>query len=369
MPALFQPLQLRSVTLPNRIVLSPMCQYSATDGTANDWHFIHLGRYVGAGLGLVIAEATHVSARGRITPNCLGLYSDANEAAIARIVRAFKAHCGTPFGLQLAHAGRKASSAVPWAGGKPLSGPDAWLTQAPSAEPHGADWPRPQAMGSEDMAEVRDQFVDAARRADRIGVDLLELHGAHGYLLHQFLSPVSNTRNDAYGGALENRMRFPLEVFEAVRAVWPAEKPLGVRITGHDWMGPEGLGPEDAIAFASELKRRGCDFVDVTSGGISPLQKIVTGPGYQVPFAEAVRRATGLPTMTVGLITDPDQAESILAGGKADMVALARGLLNDPFWAWRAADRLGGEVRVPNQYLRGRVMGADPPRELPARSA
>ena len=364
MSKLFEPLNLRSVTLPNRIVLSPMCQYSATDGVPNRWHQIHLGRYAAGGLGLIIAEATHVSAQGRITPGCLGLYNGVQEAALAAIVADLKAFGRSPVGIQLAHAGRKASTDLPWRGGQPLAGADAWETEAPSAEPHGPDWHVPRALDDAGLARVKQDFVDAALRAERAGFDLVELHGAHGYLLHQFLSPIANRRNDRYGGSLENRMRFPLEVFAAVRAVWPAHKPLGVRITGSDWVPGEGLEVADAIAYAAALKDLGCDFVDVSSGGVSPRQQIATGPGYQVHFAAAVKKATGLPTMAVGLITEPAQAEKIVAGGEADMVALARGLLNDPFWAWRAADELGGAVYRPPQYLRGARRGADAPREL-----
>ncbi|MFN4309548.1 MAG: NADH:flavin oxidoreductase/NADH oxidase [Ferrovibrio sp.] len=364
MSALFEPLQLRSVTLPNRIVLSPMCQYSATDGVPNEWHRIHLGRYAAAGLGLIMAEATHVSPQGRITPGCLGLYNAVQEGAIAAVAADLKRFGRTPVAIQLAHAGRKASTDLPWRGGKPLTGPEAWLTEAPSALPHGEGWHVPQALDEEGLARVKRDFIEAALRADRAGIDLIELHGAHGYLLHQFVSPISNRRNDSYGGSLDNRMRFPLEVFAAVRAAWPAHKPLGMRITGSDWMGAEGLEVADAIRFASALKELGCDFVDVSSGGVSLQQKIATGPGYQVPFAAAVKKATGMVTMAVGLITEPAQAEAIVKDGRADLVALARGLLNDPFWAWRAADALGGEVYLPPQYLRGRVRGVDVPREL-----
>lgn len=364
MPALFEPLSLRSVTLPNRIVLSPMCQYSAVDGTPNDWHRIHLGRYVAAGLGLAIIEATHVSARGRITPGCLGLYNAVQETALAAIVADLKAFGRAPVGIQLAHAGRKASTDLPWRGGKPLEGPTAWETEAPSALPQGDGWHVPRALDEGGMARIVREFAEAARRADRAGFDLIELHGAHGYLLHQFLSPISNRRNDSHGGSLDNRMRLPLAVFDAVRAAWPAHKPLGMRITGSDWMGSEGLQIEDAIRFAAALKERGCDFVDVSSGGVSPQQKIATGPGYQVHLAAAVKKATGMATMAVGLITEPAQAEAIIGGGEADLVALARGLLNDPLWAWRAADQLGGAVYLPPQYLRGRQRGADAPREV-----
>jgi len=369
MSKLFEPLQLRSVTLPNRIVLSPMCQYSATDGVPNHWHRIHLGRYATAGLGLIMAEATHVSARGRITPGCLGLYNAVQEAALAEIAADLKQFGPAPFGIQLAHAGRKASSDLPWRGGQALQGPLAWQAEAPSAVPQGDGWHVPQALDDEGLARVKRDFVEAARRADRAGVDLIELHGAHGYLLHQFVSPISNRRNDAYGGTPDNRMRFPLEVFEAVRAAWPVHKPLGMRITGSDWMPGEGLEIADAIRFAAALKERGADFVDVSSGGVSLQQRISTGPGYQVHFAEAVKQATGLVTMAVGMITEAGQAEAIIAGGRADLVALARGLLNDPYWAWHAADALGGSVHVAPQYLRGRHRGVDTPREIALKAA
>lgn len=364
MSALFEPLSLRSVTLPNRIVLSPMCQYSAIDGLPNNWHRIHLGRYATAGLGLIIAEATHVSAEGRISPGCLGLYNAVQETAFGEIAADLKQFGPAPFGIQLAHAGRKASTDLPWRGGQSLQGALAWQTVAPSALPHGEGWPVPQALDEEGLARVKREFVEAAQRADRAGVDLIELHGAHGYLLHQFASPISNRRTDAYGGSLDNRLRFPLEVFEAVRAAWPAHKPLGMRITGSDWLPGEGLEIADAMRFAAALKERGCDFVDVSSGGVSLQQKIKTGPGYQVHFAEAVKQATGMVTMAVGLITEPAQAEAIVAEGRADLVAMARGLLNNPYWAWQAADALGGQVHVAPQYLRGRIRGVDAPREL-----
>jgi 2,4-dienoyl-CoA reductase-like NADH-dependent reductase (Old Yellow Enzyme family) len=364
MSALFEPLQLRSVTLPNRIVLSPMCQYSAIDGVPNNWHRIHLGRYATAGLGLIMAEATHVSAGGRITPGCLGLYNAVQEAAFGAIATDVKQFGPAPFAIQLAHAGRKASADLPWRGGHSLQGPQAWLTVAPSAIPHDTGWHIPQELDDEGLDEVKRDFVAATQRADRAGVDLIELHGAHGYLFHQFISPISNRRTDRYGGNAENRMRFPLEVFEAVRAVWPRHKPLGMRITGSDWVAGEGLEIADAIAFAARLKELGADFVDVSSGGVSPKQKINTGPGYQVHFADAVKKATGIVTMTVGLITEPQQAEAIVKEGKADLVAMARGLLNDPYWAWRAADALHGEVHVAPQYLRGRARGVDTPREV-----
>lgn len=363
MSQLFSPITLADVTLPNRLVLSPMCQYSAEDGVPNDWHRIHLGRYAAAGLGLILTEATHVSRRGRITPGCAGIYSDAHEAAFAGIVKELKAFGPAAVGIQLAHAGRKGSAHRPWDGGKPLVGAEAWTTEAPSALPFDEGWHVPEALDQEGLARVKAEFIQAARRADRAGFDVIELHGAHGYLLHEFCSPISNQRTDGYGGDRDKRFRFPLEVFEAVRSVWPREKALGMRITGSDWMGEAGLGVEDTVALASELKALGADFVDVSSGGVSPKQKIAVGPGYQTGFAAEVKRRVGLPVMTVGMITEARQAEAIVAEGTADMVAMARALLNDPFWAWRAADALGGTIAVPNQYLRGRRVGVDIPRE------
>lgn len=284
MSALFEPLQLRSVTLPNRIVLSPMCQYSATDGVPNNWHRIHLGRYATAGLGLIIAEATHVNAKARITPGCLGLYNAVQEAAFAEIAADVKQFGPTPFGIQLAHAGRKASADLPWRGGHSLQGPLAWPTVAPSPIPHDTGWHIPAELDEEGLDEIKREFVSAAQRADRAGTDLIEMHGAHGYLFHEFVSPISNKRKDNYGGSLENRMRFPLEVFEAVRAAWPAHKPLGMRITGSDWMGSEGLEVADAIAFAARLKELGADFVDVSSGGVSDAAEDQDRPGIPGAF-------------------------------------------------------------------------------------
>lgn len=366
---LFTPLKIGGLELVNRIMLSPMCQYSAEDGVPNDWHFVHLGRYAAAGLGLIMVEATHVSARGRITPGCLGLWNDAQEAALARIVGHLKRYGRTPVAIQLAHAGRKASTAVPWQGGKPLDGPIAWTTEAPSAVPVEEGAPVPEALDAAGLDRIEAEFVSAARRAVRAGFDAIELHAAHGYLLHEFLSPVSNRRTDDWGGDAERRRRYPLRVLAAVRAALPDRIPVGVRISATDWLGAEGFEPPEAIEFARAARDLGCAFVDVSSGGISPRQRVVTGPGYQVPFAAAVKAATGLPTIAVGLITDPHQAEAIVAEGRADLVALGRGLLNDPFWAWRAADALGGTVVPPDPYLRGRRMGADPPREIAAPKA
>jgi NADPH2 dehydrogenase len=354
--ALFSPYALRDLELHNRALVSPMCQYSADDGSATDWHLIHLGTLTQSGAGLVLIEATAVSAVGRITPGCLGLYSDANEAALARVLAAIRPHANTPIGIQLAHAGRKGSSARPWHGGQLLgAGEGGWTPLAPSALPHKAGEAPPQAMSLADIRQVVNDFAAATVRAARRGLAASELHCAHGYLLHQFLSPVSNRRDDAYGGSRENRLRLPLEVFDAVRAAWPAGRPLGVRVSASDWL--EHLDTpswtiEDTLALAEALKQRGCDWIDVSSGGISPLQKIALGPGYQVPFARRVKHETGLATMAVGLITEPRQAEAIIAAGDADLFAMARALLWNPRWVWHAAAELGGQVLPPPQYGR-----------------
>jgi 2,4-dienoyl-CoA reductase-like NADH-dependent reductase (Old Yellow Enzyme family) len=351
-PALFRPIRLRELELANRIVVSPMCQYSADDGTASDWHLIHLGTLAMSGAALLIVEATGVEAVGRITPGCLGLYSDANERALAPVVSAARRYGSAALGIQLAHAGRKASSRAPWDGGDlilPQEG--GWQPVAPSAVPQQPDEPAPHALERAEIDRIVARFAESAQRAHRLGFDAVELHGAHGYLMHEFLSPIANRRDDEYGGSLENRMRFPLAVFDAVRAVWPAEKPLGVRLSCADWV-EGGWDLEQSVVLARELKKRGCDWIDCSGGGVSPQQKIPLGPGYQVPFAERIRRETGIPTIAIGLITDPHQAEEIVASGKADMVALARGMLYDPRWGWHAAAALGGTVHAPKQYWR-----------------
>ena len=350
--ALFSEVSLRGLRIANRIVVSPMCQYNADDGCANDWHLMHLGQYaMGAG-GLVLTEATHVSPEGRITPRCLGLYDDATEASIKRVVDFCKRYGVTAIGTQLAHAGRKGSTNPPLDGGKSLSADEgAWQTVAPSPLAHAPDWHVPAELDRAGLARIKQDFVAATRRAQRIGFDLIELHAAHGYLLHQFCSPLSNHRSDEYGGSLENRMRFPLEVFEAMRQVWPDDKPMGVRITGSDWV-PGGWGVEDAVVFAKTLRDLGCDFVDVSSGGVSPDQKIPTGPGYQVHFADEVRRKADIHTWAVGMITEAEQAEQIIAGGQADMVALARAMMRDPRWAWHAAEKLGAKTPWSDMYIR-----------------
>jgi len=351
---LFSPITIGGVTLRNRIAVSPMCQYSAEGGSATDWHLQHLGSLSLSGAGLLILEATAVEAAGRITPACLGLYSDANEAALERVVATCRRWGNARLGIQLAHAGRKASSKVPWQGGGPLAaGEGAWQRVGASAIPFDDRVPAPEPLDAAGLLRVRDAFAAAARRADRLGFDLVELHGAHGYLLHSFHSPIGNRRTDDYGGSAENRMRFPLEVAAAVRAVWPREKALGMRITGSDWIAG-GLTTEDAVVFAGALERLGLDYVCVSSGGISPEARVAVGPGYQVPFAAAVKAATGIAVQTVGMIVAPTQAEAIVADGRADCVALARAFLDDPRWGWRAADALGAEAPCPPQYARSR---------------
>jgi 2,4-dienoyl-CoA reductase-like NADH-dependent reductase (Old Yellow Enzyme family) len=297
-------------------------------------------------------EATHVEAIGRITPGCLGLYDDATEAALKSILASVRKHSKAAVAMQLAHAGRKGSSHKPWDGGQqiPIS-EGGWQAVAPSAVPHKEGEAPPEALDAPGLARIRDAFVAAAKRAERLGIDAIEVHGAHGYLLHQFLSPISNKRTDQYGGSLQNRLRYPLEVFDAVRAAFPANKPVGVKVSATDWV-DGGWDIAQTIEFAKELKKRGVDWIDASSGGVSPLQKIPLGPGYQVPFAQAIKEATGLATMAVGLITEARQAEEIVASGKADMVALARAMLYDPRWGWHAAAELGGAVDAPPQYWR-----------------
>ena len=312
----------------------------------------HLGMLANSGAGLLVVEATHVERHGRITHGCLGLYSDDCEAALAHVIDTARRYGTTKFGIQLAHAGRKASAQLPWDGGTALKpGEDPWETMAPSALPFGPGWPVPREMTAADIERARGAFVAAAARAVRIGFDAIELHGAHGYLMHSFMSPLSNRRTDHYGGSYENRMRFPLEVADAVRAVVPRTIALGARITGSDWL-DGGLTPADAIACAKMLKQVGFDYVDISSGGISADARTPTTPGYNVPIAEQVRRATGIATRTVGLIVTAKQADTIVAEGKTDMVALARAVLDDPHWGWHAARTLGAEVKRPRQYLR-----------------
>ncbi len=353
MSALFSPLSIGSLRLANRIVIAPMCQYSAREGTALDWHMIHLGHLALSGAGLLIIEATAVSAEGRITDGDLGLYSDENEEALARVIAAVRAHSPIKLAMQLAHAGRKASSRAPWAGGAqvPLGEPGSWQAVAPSALSHAPDEQPPSALDDAGLQKVRDDFARTAARAARLGLDGIEIHAAHGYLLHQFLSPIANRRSDAYGGSLENRMRFPLEIFDVVRAAFPADKPVWARVSATDWV-PGGWDIEGTVALSQALKARGCAAIHVSSGGVSPQQKIAVGPGYQVPFAQRVKADVGLPTIAVGLITEPEQAETIIASDEADAVSLARAMLYDPRWPWHAAAKLGARVNAPEQYWR-----------------
>lgn len=353
MSHLFQPFQIGPLALPNRIVIAPMCQYSATEGTASDWHLIHLGHLALSGAGLLIIEATGVSPEARISPQDLGLYSDENEAGLARVIQSVRAHSPIAIGIQLAHAGRKASTKVPWEGGQQIRPDQAtgWQTVAPSAVPHAEGEVAPHALDDAGLAKVKSDFVRAAQRAARLGLDGIEVHAAHGYLLHQFLSPLANHRQDQHGGSLENRMRFPLEVFEAVRAAFPADKPVWARISATDWV-PGGWDIEGSIAFTQALKGRGCAAIHVSSGGVSPAQDIKLRPGYQVPYAQRIKAEVGLPTIAVGLITEPEQAEAILAQGEADAIGLARAMLYDPRWPWHAAAKLGAQVSAPPQYLR-----------------
>lgn len=355
MSLLFTPFSLPSprggLTLPNRIVVAPMCQYSAVNGLAADWHLMHWGNLLNSGAGLVTIEATAVLPEGRISPGCLGLWDDATEAAMTdTLQRARRLAPATAVCIQLSHAGRKASSAAPWDGGKLLSSSEGgWETFGPSALPHLPTEAPPTAMSLEYMAQVREAFVSAAQRAQRMGIDAIELHAAHGYLLHQFLSPLANQRTDAYGGSFENRIRFVMDVFTAVRAAYQGV--LGLRLSATDWV-DGGWDLEQSTALAHRLKAAGCDFIHVSSGGVSPQQKITLGVGYQVPFARQIRAACGMATMAVGLITEPQQAEDVLQAGDADLVALARAFLYQPRWGWQAAAALGGTVAAKEPYWR-----------------
>ncbi|HEX8375383.1 MAG TPA: NADH:flavin oxidoreductase/NADH oxidase, partial [Geminicoccaceae bacterium] len=352
-PRLFEPLRLDDLELDNRIVIAPMCQYSAHAGQAGDWHLMHLGQLAMSGAGLLTLEATAVSPEGRISPTDLGLYSDETERALGRVLDAVRGYAPIPIAIQIGHAGRKASSSAPWDGGAQIApeAPDGWRTEAPSAIAHGAGEVPPHALDAEGLKRVREGFVATARRALRIGIDGFELHGAHGYLLHQFLSPLSNRRTDAYGGSLQNRMRFPLECFEAVRAVVPAGRPVWMRVSATDWV-EDGWTLGETVEFAHALKRRGAAAIHVSTGGVSTAQKIALGPGYQVPFAERIKAETGLTTIAVGLITEAAQAEAILAEGRADAISLARAMLYNPRWPWHAAAKLGAQIQAPKQYWR-----------------
>ncbi|QSB02334.1 NADH:flavin oxidoreductase/NADH oxidase [Methylomonas sp. EFPC1] len=352
MSQLFSPYSLGTVTLPNRIVIAPMCQYSAVNGEASDWHLMHLGNLAMSGAGLLIIEATAVEPEGRISPADLGLWSDDTEAALARVLTAVRKYSQIPIAIQLAHAGRKASTAAPWDGGGLVNiEQGGWQTVAPSALPFMPDDPAPTALDASGLQRIVQAFVSAAKRTHKLGLDAIEIHAAHGYLLHEFLSPLSNQRDDEYGGSLENRMRFPLAVFEAMRAAVPMQMPIGVRISATDWV-DGGWDLAQSMIFAKALQARGCGFIHVSSGGLSPLQKIPVAPHYQVPLAASIRAETGLPTIAVGLITEAEEAEAIVADGQADMVGLARGILYDPRWPWHAAAKLGAQVAAPPQYWR-----------------
>ncbi len=358
MSKLFSRFTIGGLNLTNRIVIAPMCQYSARDGEATDWHLIHLGQLALSGAGLLIVEATAVTPEGRITPADLGLYSDSTESALAQVIKRVKAYSDIPFAIQLSHAGRKGSSAAPWEGGALLSPSEGgWPTLAPSAIPHAQGETPPLVLDRDGLARIRQAFVDSARRADRIGFDAIELHAAHGYLLHQFLSPLSNRREDEYGGSIENRMRFPLEIFDAVRQVVSPDKPVGMRLSASDWV-EGGWCVEQSVQFAKALEARGGAFIHVSSGGVSSLQQIPIAPGYQIGFAERIRASVGMPVIGVGLITEPEQAEDVIASGQADLVAIARAILFEPHWPWRAAAALGAQVKAPKQYWRSQ------PREL-----
>ncbi|WP_030743486.1 NADH:flavin oxidoreductase/NADH oxidase [Streptomyces sp. NRRL F-5135] len=357
MSDLFEPYTLRSLTIPNRVWMAPMCQYSADTtgpdtGAPNDWHFAHLAARASGGTGLILVEATAVSPEGRISPADLGIWNDTQVAAFRRITDFITSQGSIP-GIQIAHAGRKASTDLPWQGGAPLGpGAGGWQTLAPSAVPFAETDPLPAELTVDEIQEIVGQFAAAARRAREAGFQVVEVHGAHGYLIGEFLSPHSNHRTDAYGGSFENRARFALEVVDAVRAEWPEDLPVFFRVSATDWLDEGGWTADDTVRLADELLAHGVDLLDVSSGGNAPRVRIPAGPGYQVPFAARVKAETRLPVAAVGLITEPEQAEKIVTNGEADAVLLGRELLRDPSWARRAARELGGTVFVPQQYHR-----------------
>lgn len=353
MAKLFEPITVGGLTLANRIVIAPMCQYSAKGGAMTDWHAMHLGNLAQSGAALLTIEAAAVTPQGRISYADVGLWDDATEKAMGTVLESVRRWSDIPIAIQLAHAGRKASTAKPWDGGAQIA-PDAengWQTVSASDVPFAATENPPVALNKAALAEIRDAFAQAAMRAARLGIDAVQIHAAHGYLLHQFLSPLSNHRTDEYGGTLENRLRFPLEVYDAVRAAFPADRPVTVRVSGTDWA-EGGWDVEGTIAFAKALEARGASAIHVSSGGLAVQQKIPVGPNYQVPLARRVKEAVSIPVVTVGLITEPEQAEAIIATGEADMVALARTVLYDPRWPWHAAATLGARMPVSPQYLR-----------------
>jgi len=346
-------MRIMNLNLRNRIVIAPMCQYSAVDGCMTDWHLIHLGHLALSGAALLTIEATAVLPEGRISYADVGLWNDETEAAITRTLSSIRRWSDIPIAIQLAHAGRKASTEVPWKPPRwyPPDDPLGWQSVAPSAIPFSEGAPTPTALDRDGLRRVRDAFAAAAIRAERTGVDAIQLHSAHGYLMHEFLSPISNHRTDEYGGSLENRMRFPLEIFDAIRAAFPAHKPVSARVSGTDWI-EGGWDIEQTIAFAQKLEEHGCAAIHISSGGLHPAQKVPAVPSYQVPLARRVKAAVRMPVVAVGLITGFEQAEAIVATGDADFIALARAILYNPRWPWHAAAALGAHVKAPNQYLR-----------------
>ena len=366
MPHLFEPLILRGLTLANRVLVSPMCQYSSVDGLANEWHLVHLGSRAVGGAALVFTEASAVTADGRISPEDLGIWSDAHVAGLEGITR-FVRRQGCAAGIQLAHAGRKGSTTRPWSGaGAVLPAQGGWQPVGPSSEPFADGFPVPRALTTDDLACIVEAFKQAARRACAAGFEIAEIHAAHGYLIHEFLSPLTNSRTDRYGGSLDNRLRLCLEVVEAVRGVWPERLPVFVRISATDWT-PGGWDIDQAVELSRRLRDRGVDLVDCSSGGNVPRAEIPVAPGYQVSFAERIRHEAGIATGAVGLITTPAQADEIVRSGRADCVLLARELLRDPYWPLRAARELGYLASWPPQYLRAAPPGSLARREDPAR--
>ena len=362
MPTLFDSFTSRGLTLPHRIVVSPMCQYSSDDGFASDWHLVHLGSRAVGGAALVMTEATAVTAEGRISPNDLGIYRDAHVEMLQRIVRFIHSQ-GSAAGMQLAHAGRKGSTQRPWDGHSGIAPKDGgWIPVAPSAVPFSDDYPVPSALETSEIRGIVDAFRDAAIRAHNAGFDLIELHGAHGYLVHEFLSPLTNTRRDQYGGSFDNRTRLCLEIVDAVREVWNERSPVWLRISATDWV-EGGWDVDQAVELARRVRERGVDLIDCSSGGLAMNQKIALGPGYQVPFAERIRREAGIATGAVGLITTATQADAIIREGKADCVLLAREMLRDPYFPMHAAQQLGVKFPSPVQYFRAAPEGS--PRRQP----
>jgi 2,4-dienoyl-CoA reductase-like NADH-dependent reductase (Old Yellow Enzyme family) len=357
---LFTPLRVGNLQLANRIVVAPMCQYSAESGCMSDWHVIHLGQLAISGAALLTIEATAVTPEGRITYADVGLYSDETERAMARVLDTVRRWSDIPIAIQLAHAGRKASTEKPWLGGAqiPPNAFNGWQTLAPSSVPFADQQSAPTALDRDGLVKVRQAFIDATKRAAGLGLDAVQIHGAHGYLLHQFLSPLSNQRDDEYGGSLVNRMRFPLEIFESVRAAFPPERPVTMRVSGTDWA-PGGWSIEQTEALAEALQARGCSAIHVSGGGLTPAQTIPIGPNYQVPLARAVKHRVKIPVVAVGLITEFEQAEAIVGTGDADLIALARAMLYDPRWPWHAAAYFKAQVKAPDQYLRSQ------PRQCP----